>query len=108
MESIGQEAGKDDSPPPEPTIPILVARVKAALSRLLRLVRPAEADKIRETVDELADAFGELLETVLRQSQSQAASAVTALLDRLDELEARIASLEGDQTRAVGGSDPHE
>lgn len=107
MESIGQDTEKDDSPPPEPTIPQLVARMKVALTRLLRLVRPAEADKIRETVDELAGAFGELLETVLRQAHLQSAEAVEAVLKRLDALEARIAALEGPEgtTREVGGGD---
>lgn len=101
MESITDKVQSDEQPPPAPTIPQLVERIKGALVKLLRLVRPAEAGPIRETVDDLAAAFGELLEQILRQAHLQSAEAVTLVLRRLDELEARIAERE----RVIGGDE---
>lgn len=103
MDSVSEDLKQDELPLPEPTIPMLVDRIGAALSRLLRLVRPAEAGPIRETVDELSTAFAELLETALRQAQAQSATTFAPILERLEQVEARLAELEGGQARQVGG-----
>lgn len=101
MESIEQDTEKDDSQPPEPTIPILVDRIGASLISLLRWVRPAKADKIRETVAELASLFAQLLEMVIGRSAAQSALVASRLIARQKAAERRL------ETQAKEISDLH-
>lgn len=90
MDSIRQTPEPDDSQSPEPTIPMLVDRIGAALVRLLHWVRPAKADKIRETVAELATLFASLLELVIGRSAAQSALVASRLIARQKAAEHRL------------------
>lgn len=103
MGIVVQTPEPDEQAQPEPTIPVLVDKIGAALTRLLRLVRPAEAGPIRETVDELEAVLGALLETALRQAQSQATGVFAPFLDQLEQIEARVTAIEDARAREVGG-----
>ena len=90
MESIRQDDPIDEQPRPEPTIPMLVDKIGAALIRLLYWVRPAKADKIRETVAELAALFARLLEVLISQAAAQSALVASRLIARQKAAEHRL------------------
>lgn len=90
MASIRQTLEPDEQAQPEPTIPMLVDKIGAALTRLLRWVRPAKADKIRETVAELAALLARLLEVLISQAAAQSALVASRLIARQKAAEHRL------------------